>query len=91
MRAQEESAHRVTRRFRFDDGDHRLDVGRCARIHVHNARVELVLAAESHGARGFVMDFVEPHGGALGWIHETLGRRLPLRDDDPVAEFAPTR
>jgi 6-pyruvoyltetrahydropterin/6-carboxytetrahydropterin synthase len=78
--------YRVTQEVRFCYGHRLMDyVGRCARIHGHNARVELVLAAESLDARGFVMDFDELHASALAWIDETLDHRLLLRHDDPVA------
>lgn len=78
--------YRVTQEVRFCYGHRLMDyVGRCARIHGHNARVELVLAAPRLDARGFVMDFDELHRVALTWIDETLDHRLLLRRDDPAA------
>lgn len=78
--------YRVTQEVRFCYGHRLMDyVGRCARIHGHNARVELVLAAASLDRKGFVMDFDELHATAHAWIEETLDHRLLLRADDPVA------
>lgn len=77
--------YRVTQELRFCYGHRLMDyVGRCARIHGHNARVELVLAAATLDRRGFVMDFDELHAKAQTWIDETLDHRLLLREDDPV-------
>ena len=59
-------------------------VGRCARIHGHNARVELVLAAKTLDRRGFVMDFGDLEEVAKRFLDETLDHRLLLRRDDPV-------
>lgn len=77
--------YRVTQEVRFCYGHRLMDyVGRCARIHGHNARVELVMASKSLDHRGFVMDFDELHEKAVGWIDATLDHRLLLREDDPV-------
>ncbi|MDB4929343.1 MAG: 6-carboxytetrahydropterin synthase [Myxococcaceae bacterium] len=59
-------------------------VGRCARIHGHNARVELVLGAATLDRRGFVMDFGDLEEVAKRFLDETLDHRLLLRRDDPV-------
>jgi 6-pyruvoyltetrahydropterin/6-carboxytetrahydropterin synthase len=59
-------------------------VGRCARIHGHNARVELVLGAATLDRRGFVMDFGDLEDVAKRFLDETLDHRLLLRRDDPV-------
>lgn len=59
-------------------------VGRCARIHGHNARVELVLGAATLDRRGFVMDFGDLEEVARRFLDETLDHRLLLRRDDPV-------
>lgn len=78
--------YRVTQEVRFCYGHRLMDyVGRCARIHGHNARVELVLEAPALNHQGFVMDFDELHRVALAWIDDTLDHRLLLRHDDPAA------
>lgn len=59
-------------------------VGRCARIHGHNARVELVLGSATLDRRGFVMDFGDLEEVARRFLDETLDHRLLLRRDDPV-------
>lgn len=59
-------------------------VGRCARIHGHNARVELVLGSATLDRRGFVMDFGDLEDVARRFLDETLDHRLLLRRDDPV-------
>jgi 6-pyruvoyltetrahydropterin/6-carboxytetrahydropterin synthase len=59
-------------------------VGRCARIHGHNARVELVLGSATLDRRGFVMDFGDLEEVAKRFLDETLDHRLLLRRDDPV-------
>lgn len=78
--------YRVTQEVRFCYGHRLMDyVGRCARIHGHNARVELTLAAECLDVCGFVMDFDVLHKVALAWFDDTLDHRLLLRHDDPIA------
>lgn len=75
----------VSEEVRFCYGHRLMDyVGRCARIHGHNARVELVLAAKTLDRRGFVMDFGELEETAKRFIDDTLDHRLLLRRDDPV-------
>lgn len=77
---------RVTQELRFCYGHRLMDyVGRCARIHGHNAKVELTLTSESLDVRGFVMDFDELQQRAIAWVDDTLDHRLLLRHDDPVA------
>lgn len=75
----------VSEEVRFCYGHRLMDyVGRCARIHGHNARVELVLAAKTLDRRGFVMDFGDLEETAKRFIDDTLDHRLLLRRDDPV-------
>ncbi len=77
--------YRITEEVRFCYGHRLMDyVGRCARIHGHNARVEIVLGAESLDRRGFVMDFGDLETRARKWIDERFDHRLLLRRDDPV-------
>lgn len=77
--------YRITEEVRFCYGHRLMEyVGRCARVHGHNGRVEIVLGAESLDARGFVMDFDVLEGTVRRWIDETLDHRLLLRHDDPL-------
>lgn len=80
--------YRVQEEVRFCYGHRLMDyVGRCSRIHGHNARVQIELSAEQLDARGFVVDFDELEATAAKWIHATLDHRLLLRDDDPAIDL----
>lgn len=69
----------------FCYGHRLLDyVGKCARVHGHNGRVEIVAAAEQLDARGFVLDFSDLQAVAQAFIDERLDHRLLLRADDPL-------
>jgi 6-pyruvoyltetrahydropterin/6-carboxytetrahydropterin synthase len=70
---------------RFCYGHRLLDyVGKCARVHGHNGKVEIVLAAPTLDKTGFVVDFHDVEAAALKFIDETLDHRLLLRRDDPL-------
>jgi 6-pyruvoyltetrahydropterin/6-carboxytetrahydropterin synthase len=76
---------RVSEEVRFCYGHRLLDyVGRCARVHGHNARVQAVLEAPALDARGFVVDFLQVEDALRRWVDETLDHRLLLRHDDPL-------
>lgn len=76
---------RITETVRFCYGHRLMEyVGKCARLHGHNARVELVLESASLDARGFVMDFDELEQSARRWVDDTLDHKLFLREDDPL-------
>lgn len=79
--------YRVTSVLTFCYG-HRLRdyVGKCARVHGHNARVEVTLASPTLDARGFVVDFDQLSAVAKGYVDATLDHRLLLRRDDPLCE-----
>lgn len=69
----------------FCYGHRLLDyVGKCARVHGHNGKVEIVVAAETLDARGFVMDFSDLQASAQSFIDAQLDHRLLLRHDDPL-------
>lgn len=77
--------YRITEEVRFCYGHRLMDyVGRCARIHGHNGRVEIVLGAATLDRRGFVMDFGDLEASVRAWIDERFDHRLLLRRDDPV-------
>lgn len=76
---------RITETIRFCYGHRLMDyVGKCARLHGHNARVEVVLASPTLDRRGFVMDFDLLESTVRRWVDDTLDHRLFLRHDDPL-------
>jgi 6-pyruvoyltetrahydropterin/6-carboxytetrahydropterin synthase len=69
----------------FCYGHRLLDyVGKCARVHGHNGKVEIVVGGESLDHRGFVMDFSDLQAAAQAFIDERFDHRLLLRADDPL-------
>ncbi len=79
---------RVTEEVRFCYGHRLMDYeGSCARIHGHNARVEIMLAGHTLDKRGFVADFFDIEKAAREWILKQFDHRLVLREDDPVIPF----
>lgn len=78
-------AFRITEEVRFCYGHRLMEyVGRCARLHGHNARVQIVLGAPALDHRGFVMDFGDLESHVRAWIDARFDHRLLLRHDDPV-------
>lgn len=70
---------------RFCYGHRLLDyVGRCARIHGHNAKVEIVVGALHLDHRGFVCDFADLERVANAYVESMFDHRLLLRHDDPL-------
>jgi 6-pyruvoyltetrahydropterin/6-carboxytetrahydropterin synthase len=77
--------YRVTEELRFCYGHRLMEYqGPCARIHGHNARVEIELSAPTLNPLGFVVDFYDVERAARDWLMGTFDHRLLLRDDDPV-------
>ena|SRR5256885_16650751 len=76
---------RVTQELRFCYG-HRLlgHPGKCARLHGHNARVFVVLRAESVDANGMVIDFDTVEHTARRYLEEALDHRMILQQGDPA-------
>jgi 6-pyruvoyltetrahydropterin/6-carboxytetrahydropterin synthase len=77
--------HEVARELSFCYG-HRLvgHPGKCAHLHGHNARVEVVLGSEALDAQGMVADFAVLRDRIGAWIDRTLDHRMILQRDDPV-------
>ncbi|MBM3286244.1 MAG: 6-carboxytetrahydropterin synthase [Candidatus Eisenbacteria bacterium] len=75
----------ITREVSFSYG-HRLlgHEGKCARLHGHNGRLRVALAAERLGPTGMVVDFGAVKGIVRDWLAETLDHRLVLRERDPA-------
>jgi 6-pyruvoyltetrahydropterin/6-carboxytetrahydropterin synthase len=58
--------------------------GKCARLHGHNGRLVVTLAAEKLDPAGMVVDFVEIKNAIVRWIEETLDHRMVLSHEDPA-------
>ena len=79
---------RVTEEIRFCYGHRLMDYeGPCARIHGHNARVEVELSAETLDRKGFVADFFDIEKAGKDWLLAEIDHRLILREDDPVIPY----
>ena len=79
---------RVTEEVRFCYGHRLMDYeGPCARIHGHNARVEIEVSKPTLDAKGFVIDFFDIEKAGKAWILERFDHRLLLRLDDPVIPY----
>jgi len=79
---------RVTEEVRFCYGHRLMDYeGNCSRIHGHNARVEIMLAATELDRRGFVADFSDIEKSVQDFLLSQFDHRLVLREDDPVIPF----
>lgn len=78
----------VTREFHFCYGHRLLDYdGKCAHLHGHNGKVEIMLAREELDDLGMVMDFTDLKTSIGSWIEEQLDHRMVLSKDDPLAEL----
>ncbi len=77
--------YKVTREARFSYGHRLMNYkGKCARLHGHNGRLRVTLAAERLDDSGMVVDFQEIKRMVSRWIEETLDHRMILRRDDPI-------
>ncbi|HRR25513.1 MAG TPA: 6-carboxytetrahydropterin synthase [Acidobacteriota bacterium] len=85
---QDMTTYRVVKRVFFSYGHRLLDyAGKCAHLHGHNAKVEVVLAARDLDARGMLWDFGEIAGRLEGFVKEHLDHRMLLRRDDPLVSL----
>ena len=80
------SAHRVTASIDFSYG-HRLlgHRGRCRRLHGHNGRLEVEVAAGALDDLGMVVDFADIKRSVGAWVDEHLDHRTVLCERDPLA------
>lgn len=77
--------YRIVKKIEFCYGHRLMDyVGKCARIHGHNAVVEIELGAEQLDACGMVRDFSVVKSDLKGFIDKELDHRTLLRIDDPL-------
>jgi len=60
--------------------------GKCAHLHGHNGRLEVVVASSSLDDQSMVADFSEIERVVRGFIDEKLDHRLLLHKDDPLVE-----
>lgn len=58
--------------------------GKCAHLHGHNGRVEIVVAAKTLDHQSMVTDFSEIQRVVKGFIDTNLDHRLLLSKDDPL-------
>lgn len=61
--------------------------GKCAHLHGHNGRAEVILEAESLDGRAMVEDFDRIGAEVRAWIERTIDHRTLLRRDDPLARI----
>ncbi len=79
--------YQIIREIHFSYGHRILNhPGKCARLHGHNARVQIELAAEALNDQGMVMDFYDVKRILGTWIDEALDHRMLLDPRDPLAE-----
>ena len=77
--------YEVMKSVSFCYGHRLLDYdGKCANLHGHNARADIVLRGDKLDDRGILFDFTAIHSTAKKWIDENLDHILLLRKDDPV-------
>ncbi len=58
--------------------------GKCARLHGHNGRAVIEIAAEKLDSLGMVIDFYEIQKSIGEWIDQTLDHRMILSENDPL-------
>jgi len=77
--------YRVTEIVEFCYGHRLLNYqGKCSRLHGHNGRVEIVLAAKDLNAQSMVADFSDIGRIVQGWIDKTLDHKMLLHREDPL-------
>ena len=60
--------------------------GKCAHLHGHNGRAEVVVAAKSLDDQSMVTDFSEINRVVRAFIDQNLDHKLLLHRSDPLAE-----
>lgn len=77
--------YRVTEIIEFCYGHRLLNYqGKCAHLHGHNGRAEIVLAAPSLNAQSMVADFSDIARIVQAFIDQNLDHRMLLHKDDPL-------
>jgi 6-pyruvoyltetrahydropterin/6-carboxytetrahydropterin synthase len=76
----------VTREFLFCYGHRLLGYdGKCARLHGHNGKLRVTIAAPSLDGVGMVIDFFDLKRTLGDWLDGELDHHMILRRDDPAA------
>jgi 6-pyruvoyltetrahydropterin/6-carboxytetrahydropterin synthase len=60
--------------------------GKCAHLHGHNGRIEVLVAAQRLDDQSMVADFSEVERVVRGFVDEHLDHRMLLSKDDPLVE-----
>jgi 6-pyruvoyltetrahydropterin/6-carboxytetrahydropterin synthase len=78
--------YRITRDIHFSYG-HRLTkhAGKCARLHGHNARVQVELSSQVLDEQAMVTDFEHVSETIGAWIRKELDHKMLLWEKDPAA------
>ncbi|MBU2574230.1 MAG: 6-carboxytetrahydropterin synthase [Elusimicrobia bacterium] len=58
--------------------------GKCANLHGHNARIEVVIKAEKLNAQDMVMDFTVLGARVKKWLDANLDHKVLLSSKDPL-------
>ena len=61
--------------------------GKCARLHGHNARVQVEVSAKKLDRLGMVVDFYKIRECIGQWINQHLDHQMILSRKDPVAKL----
>ncbi len=78
---------KIIREFHFSYGHRILNhPGKCARLHGHNARVEVELSAPKLDQLSMVVDFYEVKKTLGTWIDSALDHRTLLSKIDPLVK-----
>ncbi|MGH8477329.1 MAG: 6-pyruvoyl trahydropterin synthase family protein [Methylococcales bacterium] len=76
---------RVTREFEFCYAHRLLNyVGKCRRLHGHNAWAVITIEGPSLDERGILVDFADIKSTICEWIDDSLDHNLLLYREDPL-------
>jgi 6-pyruvoyltetrahydropterin/6-carboxytetrahydropterin synthase len=77
--------YRVTEVIEFCYGHRLLNYqGKCAHLHGHNGRAEIVLAAQELDGQSMVADFSDIDRIVRSWIEKTIDHQMILNRKDPL-------
>jgi 6-pyruvoyltetrahydropterin/6-carboxytetrahydropterin synthase len=60
--------------------------GKCAHLHGHNGRIEVLVAARTLDDQSMVADFSDVERVVRGFVDEQLDHKMLLHKDDPLVE-----
>lgn len=58
--------------------------GKCAHLHGHTARLDIVLASDALNHLGMVMDFSDVKAAVKSWVNQNLDHTMLLCKNDPI-------